>query len=76
MRVEDPRQFGVAVLEREADRAPSGKAQGPPLGPGRGRVYVFTPEVLEVIQDLKPSARGEYEITDAIQGLIDRGLEV
>lgn len=39
-------------------------------------VYVFSPEVLEVVRGLKPSARGEYEITDAIQGLIDRGKTV
>ncbi len=39
-------------------------------------LYLFTPAVHEVIDRLKPSWRGEYEITDAIQGLIDAGRTV
>ena len=37
---------------------------------------MFDHNVLDVIDRLQPSGRGEYEITDAIQGLIDRGLRV
>ncbi|HEU0164330.1 MAG TPA: glucose-1-phosphate thymidylyltransferase, partial [Thermomicrobiales bacterium] len=39
-------------------------------------VYFFGPEVHQITPNLKPSARGELEITDAIQGLIDAGYEV
>ena len=39
-------------------------------------IYMFDPAVHDVIATLQPSGRGELEITDAIQGLIDRGLRV
>jgi glucose-1-phosphate thymidylyltransferase len=39
-------------------------------------VYLFTPAVFESAKALEPSWRGELEITDAIQGMVDRGLRV
>ena len=35
--------------------------------------YVFSPRLLDLLPSLEPSIRGEYEIQDAIQGLIDGG---
>ncbi len=39
-------------------------------------IYMFDRSVHEVVDNLRPSARGELEITDTIQGLIDRGRRV
>jgi len=74
--VEDPRAYGVAELE--GDRV-IGVVEKPEVPKSRWALtgaYVFDPLVFEVIDQLKPSRRGEYEITDAIQGLIDRGARV
>jgi glucose-1-phosphate thymidylyltransferase len=75
--VENPTQFGVASLDRKGNvQYLVEKPDEPPSDLALIGIYVFTPEVFEIINDLEPSWRGELEITDAIQGLIDRGRTI
>ncbi len=84
-RVDDPRPYGVAILgpaEDEPGRVRSAasrvlrfveKPAVPPSDLVPIGFYVFGPDVFEVIDQLEPSARGEYEITDVLNDYAIRG---
>ena len=76
-KVREPEHFGVAELD------PAGrvvrlveKSPDPPSDLAVVGVYVFGPAIHEAVRAIRPSNRGELEITDAIQWLIDQGKAV
>lgn len=71
--VEDPRRFGVANVDGERIVKLVEKPAEPESNLAMAGMYVFGSQLWEVLPDLQPSARGELEITDAIQMLVDRG---
>ena len=75
-RVEDPSSFGVAELDQGKVVRLVEKPENPPSDMALVGVYLFSPLIFEAARQLQPSARGELEITEAIQALIDAGRDV
>ncbi len=75
-RVEDPRRFGVAVVENGQLVRLVEKPKDPPSDLAIVGAYAFTPLLFQAAREVKPSFRGELELTDCLQWLIDRGHAV
>jgi glucose-1-phosphate thymidylyltransferase len=75
-KVPDPERFGVAVLEGERVVRLVEKPKEHISDFALTGVYIFDPSVFEAAASIEPSGRGELEITDAIQYLVDHGYEV
>ena len=75
--VPDPENYGVAELNgRNTVKRLVEKPQEPATDLALVGVYMFTAAVHDAARAIEPSARGELEITDAIQHLVDAGLRV
>ncbi len=74
--VADPRRYGVIELDGERIVSVEEKPAQPRSDLALVGVYLFTRKIVPVIEQLKPSKRGELEITDAIRGLLAQGGHV
>ncbi len=74
--VEEPEHYGVAELDGEHVVRLVEKPKDPPSNLALVGVYLFQPAIFAASRALEPSWRGELEITEAIQSLIEDGHKV
>ncbi len=73
-KVERPERFGIVELEDTKIKKIIEKPKHPPTNYAATGIYIFShSDIFGIIDQLKKSKRGEYEITDAIQYIIDSG---
>ncbi len=76
-KVENPQQFGVAEFDKKGNLVKLiEKPKKPPSNYALTGIYFLKPSIFKMIKKLKPSWRGELEITEAIQLLMDSGYKV
>jgi glucose-1-phosphate thymidylyltransferase len=72
-RVEDPTQYGVAVMDGDRIAAIVEKPKQPPSDLAVTGLYLYDDRVFDIVRTLRPSARGELEITDVNTCYLERG---
>ena len=68
--VENPSRFGIADVEQEKILKITEKPKNPKSNLAVTGIYLLTPKIFKIIDNLKPSWRNELEITDALDNLL------
>ncbi len=74
--VDNPQAFGIAEMRDGKVCRIVEKPAHPPSNLAVIGVYILDRNIFDIIETLQPSGRGELEITDALQGLIDGGFRL
>ena len=75
-RVKDPERFGVAELRDGRIVSIEEKPRAPKSSFAVAGIYLYDHHIFEAVRSIRPSARGELEISDAHQYLIDKGYSI
>lgn len=76
-RVANPVEYGVAELDGTGRVVQLWEKPAHPVSDlAITGTYFFTPAIHEAVRNIEPSARGEWEITDALQWLVTEGAEI
>ena len=74
--VDNPTRFGIADVKDGIITKIMEKPKNPPTNLAVTGIYFLTPIIFDIISRLKPSARNELEITDALQMLMEEGNKI
>ena len=74
--VSNPTQFGIADVKDGVIKKIMEKPKDPPTNLAVTGIYLLTPTIFDIIDRLKPSWRNEYEITDALQMLLEENHKI
>lgn len=74
--VDNPTQFGIADVKDGVIKRIMEKPKNPPTNLAVTGIYFLTPLIFDVIDRLKPSWRNEFEITDALQMLLEENYKI
>lgn len=75
-KVSDPERFGVPVIQDGKILRIEEKPAQPKSNLAQTGIYIYDPKIFDAVENIPPSARGEYEISDANTLLIQKGFNI